>query len=225
MVDMTALRAVNAERWTAAQVTRNFISVAKSLVAPPAKAIYQEVEKYTGVPWYIIAVIHERESSQNWNGNLAQGDPWNAASIHVPKGRGPFKSWKAAAFDALVNCSPYAAKNHDWSPGGGLTLLEEYNGLGYAARGIPSPYVWSGTDQYTCGKYIRDGVFSSGTVDVQLGCAGLIMTMMKLDSTIKFGGISIPVPNPSPPPPDVVASTPPPAKGGLISAIFKTIWR
>lgn len=30
-----------------------------------------------------------------------------------------------------------------------LAKLEQYNGLGYAARGRPSPYIWSGTDQYS----------------------------------------------------------------------------
>ena len=202
MVDMAALRARNAARWAAAKPTRNFISVAKSLVSDAAKAQYQAVQKYTGVPWYIIAVIHERESSQNWKGNLAQGDPWNAVSIHVPKGRGPFESWKTAAIDALVNCSPYAARNHDWSVGGALTVLEEYNGLGYAARGLPSPYVWSGTDQYIKGKYVRDGVFDPNEVDKQFGCAGLLMAMMQLDKTIVFGGSKLPIDLPSDPPPD-----------------------
>jgi hypothetical protein len=36
-------------------------------------------------------------------------------------------------------------------PGGALTLLEQYNGLGYANRGLPSPYIWSGTDRYLKG--------------------------------------------------------------------------
>ena len=27
----------------------------------------------------------------------------------------------------------------DWSPGGTMTLLEQYNGLGYASRVYPSP--------------------------------------------------------------------------------------
>jgi lysozyme family protein len=36
-------------------------------------------------------VIHEREASQSWKANLAQGDPWNAVSIHIPRGRGPFR--------------------------------------------------------------------------------------------------------------------------------------
>ena len=78
------------------------------------------------------AVVHERESSQNWNGSLAQGDPWNLVSTHVPAGRGPFKSWEDAAVDALVNCHPFAARNMDWSIGGTLTMLEQYNGLGYS---------------------------------------------------------------------------------------------
>lgn len=186
MVDMALLKSKNTERWSQARLTRNFVSVAKSLCA--AKSRYLTIQKYTWVPWFVVAVIHEREADQKWDANLSQGDPWNRVSIHVPKGRGPFMSWEAAAIDALTNCSPYAAKNHDWSVGGTLTLLEEYNGLGYASRGIPSPYIWSGTNQYTSGKYIRDGVFSSGTVDVQLGCAGLLLAMQAMDDSVAIGG-------------------------------------
>ncbi|MCP1850635.1 MULTISPECIES: hypothetical protein [unclassified Bradyrhizobium] len=97
-----------------------------------AKARYQAVEVKTGVPWAFISVAHERESSQDWSGSLAQGDPWNKVSTHVPAGRGPFSSWEEAAIDALVNCAPRAGKNKDWSIGGTLTMVEQYNGLGYA---------------------------------------------------------------------------------------------
>jgi lysozyme family protein len=142
----------------------------------------------TGVPWAFIAVAHERECSQNWTGSLAQGDRWNKVLVHVPAGRGPFKSWEDAAIDALVNCAPHAARNKDWSIGGTLTMLEQYNGLGYAARGRPSPYIWSGTDQYVSGKYVRDGVYDPRAVDSQLGCAGLLMAMTALDPTIQFAG-------------------------------------
>jgi lysozyme family protein len=186
MTDLNALIAANGRRWAAAKVTRNFGAVARRLIATEARARYQAVQDRTGVPWPIIAVIHERECSQNWSGSLAQGDPWNKVSIHVPAGRGPFSSWEEAAVDALVNCSPHAARNKDWSIGAALTKLEEYNGLGYAARGRPSPYVWSGTDQYKSGKYVRDGVYDPDVVDSQLGCAGLLMTMMALDPTISF---------------------------------------
>jgi lysozyme family protein len=186
MTDLIKLRAANLARWHAAKVTRGavFTAVAQRLMATAARPRYEAVELSTKVPWPIIAVIHERECSQDWHGSLAQGDPWNHASVHVPAGRGPFKSWEDAAVDALVHCAPFAARNTDWSPGGGLTLLESYNGLGYAGRGIASPYVWSGTDQYHGGKYVRDGVFDARAFDQQLGCAGLLLAMMALDLTL-----------------------------------------
>jgi hypothetical protein len=103
--------------------------------------------------------------------------PWNKRSVRVPKGRGPFKSWEEAAIDALTNCGPYAARNKDWSIGNALALLEKYNGLGYYNKGIPSPYIWAGTNQYTKGKYIADGKFDPNHVDQQLGVAGLLKRM------------------------------------------------
>lgn len=182
---LSGLTAQNAQRWRAAKVIRTgFDAVAKRLMG--AKDRYQSVTRMTGVPWWFIAVVHQRESSQSWAKSLAQGDPWDEVSTHVPKGRGPFSSWESAAVDALANCPPHAARNRDWSAGGTLTLLEQYNGLGYANRGVPSPYVWSGTDQYKSGKFVADHEFRPDVVDVQLGCAGLLITMRAIDQTIKF---------------------------------------
>lgn len=225
MTDLVALKATNAKRWAAAKPTRNFSSVAKRLADPVvAKPRYMAVSARTGVPWAFIAVAHERESSQNWLASLAQGDPWYKVSVHVPAGRGPFKSWEDAAVDALVNCAPYAARNKDWSIGGTLTMLEQYNGLGYAARGKPSPYIWSGTDQYVSGKFVRDGVYDPAAVDQQLGCAGLLMAMMALDPTIKFTGVSV-VPKPPPAPPQKPSVTTPAqgSIGAFFVALFKSI--
>lgn len=202
MVDLVALKAANERRWVNAKLTRGpeFVPVAKRLVA--AKQRYLTVSERTGIPWPFIAVTHQRESSQNWARSLAQGDPWNQVSTHVPAGRGPFNSWEEAAYDALVNCGPYAARNKDWSIGGLLTLLERYNGVGYVNRGLPSPYLWSGTDQYKKGKYVRDGVFDPEAVDKQLGCAGLIMAMMQIDPSITFNNLDK---HPQFPPPPVDA--------------------
>jgi lysozyme family protein len=227
MTDLVALRAANERRWSQAKITRNFAGAAAHLVTGAAKLRYLAVEIRTGVPWFIIAVIHERECSQNWMGSLAQGDPWNRASVHVPAGRGPFVSWEACAYDALTHCAPYAARNKDWSIGAALTTLEEYNGLGYAARGRPSPYIWSGTDQYVSGKYVRDGFYDPNAVDGQLGCAGLLMAMMALDPSIKFDGKAIaPQPQDHPlRPASPKARVPAPAQSNwlvsLISSIFK----
>lgn len=184
MTDLAALKALNAIRWAKCKITRDVTAPARRLLA--AKPRYQAVAAKTGVPWFSIAAIHEREASQRWDTQLGQGDPLNSVSVHVPAGRGPFATWEDGAYDALVNCAPHAARWSDWSSGGLLTLLEQYNGLGYAAHGRVSPYIWSGTDQYVSGKYIRDGVFDPNAVDRQLGCAGLITAMMKLDPTIQF---------------------------------------
>jgi hypothetical protein len=155
--------------------------------------------------------------------------------VHVPAGRGPFRSWEDCAVDALMNCAPYAARNKDWSIGGLLTLLERYNGLGYATRGVPSPYIWSGTDQYSSGKYIRDHVFDASVIDVQLGCAGLLIAMAALDRTISFDGKSPPVTpvtpvnlpdvHPTEPKPPSITN---PAKGSIgafVASIVAAIFR
>lgn len=186
MTTIPALVTANGDRWAAANVRPEFAAalakIAQRLIAQ--KARYEAVGTTTSVPWWVIAVIHERESSQDFRKSLAQGDPWDRVSVHVPSGRGPFASWEEAAVDALVECAPRAAQWTDWSAGGALTLLEEYNGLGYARRSIPSPYVWASTDQYVSGKYVSDGVFDPNTVDRQLGCAALILAMQQIDQSI-----------------------------------------
>jgi lysozyme family protein len=209
MTDLIALQRANAQRWAHAKSTRNFGVIAKRLASPDVRARYQAVSAKTGVPWLMIAVIHERECSQDWSRSLAQGDPWDRISVHVPAGRGPFKSWEDAAVDALNDCAPYAGRNKDWSVGPLLTKLEEYNGLGYAARGVPSPYVWAGTDQYRSGKYVRDGVYDPDVIDSQPGCAGLLMAMKAIDPSITFAGAAQPSTNANTP---AVAKAIPPAK-------------
>lgn len=210
-----ALISLNSKRWNSAKLTRTaeFAPVARRLVAH--KARYLVVSAKTGVPWFVIAVIHQRESSQHWGKSLAQGDPWDRVSTHVPAGRGPFDSWEDAAIDALVNCHPHASRWKDWSPGGTTTLLELYNGLGYYNKGLPSPYVWSGTDQYHRGKYVADGVFDPNAVDKQLGCAGLILSMQALDSSIKFGPPKTTIPPAAPVPTNTVRNV---GIGGAIAA-------
>lgn len=204
-----ALKAANGRRWQAMHLRANripqFDSTAKRLCEATAKARYQGVTDrlisvgYQPVPWWFIAVVSEREygGPPHWDKQLGQGDPLSRASWHDPRGRGPFLShegdvtpgfdaWTRGAMDALIECGPYAARWTDWTAGGTLTLWEEYNGLGYAAHGVPSAYVWSGSDQYVSGKYVADHDYRSNVVDVQEGCAGIIVRMMAIDPSIKF---------------------------------------
>jgi lysozyme family protein len=186
MIDLAKQKAIELGRWNAASVLPSRVQfideISHNLVA--AKPRYQSVEAQTGVPWSVIAAIHERESSQSWTASLSQGDPWNEKSIHVPKGRGPFKSWEDAAVDALVNCAPQLAKWTDWTIGGALCAFDGYNGEGYWDRGLPSPYIWAATDQYQKGKYTADGHFDPNAVDKQIGVAALLARMSLIDLSI-----------------------------------------
>jgi lysozyme family protein len=187
-IQLAALIQANSARWPQMVVDFDAVSpmtqAAARLVA--AKARYQSLYSQTSVPWPVIAVIHERECSQNWNLSIAQGDPWNAVSIHVPAGRGPFASWEEAAIDALTACQHMDQWGHWDTIGGVLTRLEMYNGLGYANLNptAPSPYIWSRTSPYISGKYVADHNYDPTVVDSQEGCAPLLAAMMALDPSI-----------------------------------------
>lgn len=207
MTNIVALEAINAHRWSvmhmkAARIPA-FHEAAVRLCA--AKARYQGVtdqlvkQGHQAVPWWYIAIVSEREYSgpPHWDKQLGQGDPLNQRSHNVPKGMGPYlahpgdstpgnDAWTRCCVDVLINASPFAAKWKLWTPGGTLTLFEENNGLGYAERGVPSAYVWSGTDQYVSGKYVADHIYNPREVDVQEGCAPILAMMMAIDPSIKF---------------------------------------
>jgi len=232
MVDFVVLKQRNADRWSKAKLTRpaEFNGPAHKAVAN--KQTYLDVVRAAGMPniaWVFVAASHYREASQDFTKNLGQGDPLGKVTIHIPKGRGPFTGPDAfvnAAVDALKDCPPYAARETDWSIAGMLTMLERYNGLGYAARGLASPYLWSGTNQYVRGKFVADGVFDPSVVDRQLGCAGLLMRMMQIDPTISLtAATSTPRPPPrSGPAPQPKSAPQPSSWAAFLSAtisIFK----
>lgn len=170
----------NAVRWGAAKFTRSTQINAQAAKIEANRARYEQVSKATGVPWDVIGVIHYRESSLDFLGVLHNGQKiigTGKKTTLVPKGRGPFNSWEESAIDALMNAGPKIGLNKDWSVAGTLEALERYNGLGYRKKGLPSPYLWAGTDQYVKGKYVADGKYDPNHVDQQLGCAAILMKL------------------------------------------------
>jgi lysozyme family protein len=146
------------------------------------KSRYQAIETKTGVPWWLIAVLHRRESDANFNTYLGNGDRLDRPTHDVPRGRGPFASFEDGAVDALHLDGLDQVK--DWRLEKALYYCEIFNGTGYNNRGLPSPYVWGGTNIQKPGKYVSDGVWNSRTWDSQPGCAPMIKAMMQLDPTI-----------------------------------------
>jgi lysozyme family protein len=204
MTKIPALIARNAALWEKANILISrrpeVDRVAHRLIAPAAKARYQTIGadcRPQRVPWHAIAVIHEREADQDFAKQLAQGDPLDRPSRHVPRGRGPFlnhpsdppgrDAFYRGARDALENCPPFLSKWRDWTAGGTLTALLLYNGTGYEDfHHENSPYDWGATDQEQRGKYVADGRFDSGAWDTQVGCAAMLKAMMALDPSITF---------------------------------------
>jgi lysozyme family protein len=142
-----------------------------------SKARYQRVGEQTGVPWYFIAVTHGLESSFNFRAHLHNGDfPLTARTRQVPAGRPsqwlPPSDWESSARDALRLLGYIGQK--DWSLERTLYRLEAYNGFGYRALGVPTPYLWSFSNNYDRGKYVADGKFSYTAKSQQCGAAVML---------------------------------------------------
>jgi len=142
------------------------------------KEHYKTIERRTGVPWYVVGTIHMRESSGDFSTYLHNGEQLGKTTKKVPKGIF-FDNWEEASEDAIKR---YYEDNQEEF--GTLEALERYNGLGYRNKRckgnqVNSPYLWSGSQHYKQGKYIRDGVFTCNAVDKQLGTATMIKAMQK----------------------------------------------
>lgn len=122
---------------------------------------YQELAQQTGYPAELIAAIHWRESSGDFNRNIQEGGSLDSY--------GSFEnSVKQAFTSAYGNIDPNDVQT--W-----LNYAEHYNGMGYTNNNYgPSPYVWAGTSKYSSGKYVKDGVYDANTVDDQIGVAMML---------------------------------------------------
>jgi lysozyme family protein len=142
---------------------------------------YEAVGGPLAIPWFFIGVIHCLEASLNFKKHLHNGDPLTDRTKNVPAGRPktgepPFE-WEVSAKDALRLKNLH--KLDDWSLPALLYQLERYNGFGYRTRptGIFSPYLWSFSQHYEKGKYVKDGVFDPEAVSKQCGAAVLLRRM------------------------------------------------
>jgi lysozyme family protein len=183
-----------ARNWAAMKISPRYLPAldrtAAKLVAD--KERYLSLEERTGVPALVTMVIAERESGADPRMSLAQGDRWDRASIHIPKGRGPFKSWEDAAADALHIDGLDKVGRENWTIELALYYQEKYNGFGYRRYDVPSAYIWASTNIYQGGKFIADGKFSRTAWDTQLGVAALMARIIAADDSL-----ALPVASPS----------------------------
>ena len=150
---------------------------------------YETVGVPLGIPWHVVAVIHNMEASLAFTTHLHNGDPLTARTVHVPKGRPPQGDppfpWEVSAADALR--FDEFDQWTDWTLPGTLYKLEGYNGWGYRRNhpAVFTPYLWSYSNHYTRGKYIADGKWSDTAVSQQCGAAVILRQMVE-KGTIAF---------------------------------------
>jgi lysozyme family protein len=151
------------------------------------KTRYQAVSALTNMPAELIAAIHWREGSGNFNTYLHQGDPLGRPAVNWPSNIPVFHVWEDAAVHALNMKDSLREQLEIDAATQDATVLatyaEAYNGLGYHYKDKASPYVFSGTSEYSSGKYVADGIYRASTVDQQLG----VMPMLGA-----IGGLSTP---------------------------------
>ena len=141
---------------------------------------YDEVSSQTNVPWWFVGIVHALEASFNFAGHLHNGDPLTGRTVQVPAGRpakwNPPSDWVSSAVDAL-RFKGYDGVD-DWSLPIALYRFESYNGFGYRGRNLNSPYLWSFSNHYSAGKFVRDGKFDASAVSKQCGAAVMLKALI-----------------------------------------------
>jgi lysozyme family protein len=186
------------------------------------EARYRVIQKETGVPWFFVGALHMRESSCNFNGVLHNGEHiigTDRKTRLVPRGRGPFSTWEEAAVDALKLKG--MDRTRSWPIERIGFAAELFNGLGYANRGVNSPYLWAGSNHQQPGKYVADHVWDAKATDKQMGVMTVIKRICELrpDVAMQLGS--------QPPPPDIAQTEPkqPSTFGRLFSALLSIFKR
>lgn len=189
----TSLKAEYAQHWANMDINNNRVSVANSKadIIIKGRKVYESLQVKTGVPWYVIGLIHLRESDCDFNTHLHNGDPLSARTVHEPKswpktGKAPF-TFEYSAVDALTMPGKELHKIKDWSIERIAYTFEQFNGFGYRARGVASPYLWASSNQYVSGKYIFDGPkgWRPGVVDKQLGAMVVLKCVLDKIATVE----------------------------------------
>ncbi|AFY34631.1 hypothetical protein [Calothrix sp. PCC 7507] len=183
--------------WNSCNIQPENLNLTQEIVAKIRlnRPRYEALQQKINVPWHFIAVIHNMESSLKFTRHLHNGDSLKKRTVNVPVGRptaDPINGWEVgytweeSAIDALVQKDLDKVK--DWSLSAQLWQIEKYNGFGYRQYHpeVLTPYLWSGTNLYTSGKYTSDGKWNADAVSTQIGVVALLKILTKEENLRVF---------------------------------------
>jgi len=179
--------------WNRCEIKRDNLNLTQDIVATirTNRGRYEALQRKLNVPWYFIGVIHNMESFLKFTRHLHNGDSLKKRTFNVPLGRpiadpingwGVGYTWEESAIDALILHEFDRVK--DWSLAAQLWQIEQYNGFGYRQYHpeVLTPYLWSGTNLYTKGKYTSDGQWDGDAVSAQIGVAALLKILLTVEN-------------------------------------------
>lgn len=157
---------------------------------------YINVAKSADIPVYLVGALHWRESNGDFTTYLSNGDKLgNATYKNGDSNNGSIlpsntpntitftlDQWDLAAIYALNQVQNNKVTLNISLSTTDINVLcyysEMYNGLGYMKRGLPSPYILSGTTGYKKGKYIADSNYDSNAIDSQVGILPMLRAIL-----------------------------------------------
>lgn len=165
-LQVTSFKNGNSEKPTCYQFDRE--DIVKKYNDPTRKAKYQSIADQTNLPIILIAAIHYREARGDLARSLASGSKLNG------------KDFVTEAVKTIKSSGRWKAFHSDIGMGKGtrnllamLQFAELWNGTGCADKGRINAYLYSGTNIYTKGKYLKSG-WSPNFEDEQAGVLCLL---------------------------------------------------
>ena len=178
--------------WPLAVVIPNSLAQADRAVhtALKNKNTYLDIEAKTKVPWFFTAALHMRESNFDFTKHLHNGDPLSERTTHVPTNRPALGSPPFTFTDSAIDALQYEgfASEEKWDVATTFYCLEAWNGHGYRRASNEctpvnaSPYVYSGTQFYECGKFVADHKFDTSLRDGQLGVMAFLKHLSEVET-------------------------------------------
>ena len=118
---------------------------------------YEQVEKNTGVPWFLVGVIHWLVSGQSFQLTL------NSRAL-APSGN---FDWVKSASDLFIARGWNSIARNKWTVHRTLDLIERFTSLTFRDAGENSPLLWGGTGHY------------AGTANKQIGAVPLLRELAR----------------------------------------------